>query len=217
MELDKQKAIKLVIVILATLAALAVMSTLVQLIQTVLPFLIVGAGIYAGYRWALGDAPAPTADEMEEQARGIFSRFRRTKKAVETTVKVGEALGDIAAKPEKAHRRRRKRSPVVAGEAKPVARADAKSESKAPAPKATSEGPAKKAERKSKVEAVKGTLKSNPAGAIEFKDRDVVISSDDVIQPDISRLEEKEKEEPEVTNNVLAQIEERRRRLQGGE
>ena len=217
MELDKQKAIKLVIVVLATLAALAVMSTLVQLIQTVLPFLIVGAGIYAGYRWALGDAPAPTADEMEEQARGIFSRFRRTKKAVETTVKVGEALGDIAAKPEKAHRRRRKRSPVVAGEAKPVARADAKSESKAPAPKAAADGAVKKAERKSKAEAVKGTLKSNPAGAIEFKDRDVVISSDDVIQPDISRLEEKEKEEPEVTNNVLAQIEERRRRLQSGE
>ena len=217
MELDKEKALKLIIVIVATLAALAVMSTLVQLIQTVLPFLIVGAGIYAGYRWALGDAPAPTADEVEEQARGIFSRFRRTKKAVETTVKVGEALGDIAAKPEKAHRRRRKKSPVVAGEATTAAPANAKSKEEAPAPQAASDNAADQAERDSKAEAVKGTLKSNPAGAIEFKDRDVVISSDDVIQPDISRLEEKEKEEPEVTNNVLAQIEERRRRLQGGE
>ena len=217
MELDKEKAIKLVIVVLATLAALAVMSTLVQLIQTVLPFLIVGAGIYAGYRWALGDAPAPTADEVEEQARGIFSRFRRTKKAVETTVKVGEALGDIAAKPEKAHRRRRRKRSVVEGEATKVAPADAKSTTEAPAPQAASGTAEDDADQDSNMDAGKGKLKSNAAGAIEFKDRDVVISSDDVIQPDISRLEEKEKEEPEVTNNVLAQIEERRRRLQGGD
>ena len=101
MELDKAKAVKLVIVLLATIAALAVMSVLVQVIQTVLPFLIVGAGIYAGYRWALGDAPAPTADEVEEQARGIFSRFRRAKTTVEATVKAGEALSDFAAKPER--------------------------------------------------------------------------------------------------------------------
>ena len=94
MDIDRNKAFKLVIVILGTLAALAVMSTMVQLIQTVLPFLIVGAGIYVGYRWALSDAEAPTTDEMEEQARGWFDRFRRGKKAVETTMKVGEALSD---------------------------------------------------------------------------------------------------------------------------
>ena len=76
MEIDRNKAFKLVIVILGTLAALAVMSTMVQLIQTVLPFLIVGAGIYIGYRWALSDAEAPTADEVQEQARGWFDRFR---------------------------------------------------------------------------------------------------------------------------------------------
>ena len=108
MELDKQKVFKLVIVVLATLAALAVMSTLVQLIQTILPFLIVGAGIYAGYRWALGDAPPPTADEVEEQARGLFSRFRRTKKAVETTMKVGDALDDLSASSETKTRKRRR-------------------------------------------------------------------------------------------------------------
>ena len=43
MTIDREKALKLIIVTIATLAALAVMSTLVQLIQTVLPFLIVGA------------------------------------------------------------------------------------------------------------------------------------------------------------------------------
>ena len=77
-EFDKEKVVKLVFVLVLTLAALAVMSILVQVIQTVLPFLIVGAGIYAAYRWALNEAPAPTADEVEEQARGIFSRFRRS-------------------------------------------------------------------------------------------------------------------------------------------
>ena len=134
MELDKEKVLKLVIVVVATLAALAVMSTMVQLIQTVLPFLIVGAGIYAGYRWALGDAPAPTADEVEEQARGIFSRFRRTKKAVETTMKVGDVLGDLGAKPEKAHRRRRKPSAVVEVAKRPrFNSANAETEAEAPA------------------------------------------------------------------------------------
>ena len=110
MQLDREKTIKLVIVVLATLAALAVMSTMVQLIQTILPFLIVGAGIYAGYRWALSEAPAPTADEVEEQARGIFSRFRRGKKAVETTMKVGDALADLGDAVEPKQRARRSRS-----------------------------------------------------------------------------------------------------------
>ena len=43
-----------------------------------------------------------------------------------------------------------------------------------------------------------------------------MINKDDVVQPDISRLEEKEKEAPRVNDNVMAQIEERRRRLHGG-
>ena len=141
MELDKEKALKLVIVVLATLAALAVMSTLVQLIQTVLPFIIVGAGIYVGYRWALGDAPAPTADEVEEQARGIFGRFRRTKQAVETTMKVGEALGDLGVKSEK---REKNEATVVKGEATKVDRAEITAE--ATADVATSAGAAPKKE-----------------------------------------------------------------------
>lgn len=209
MDLDKQKAFKLVIVVLATLAALAVMSTLVQLIQTILPFLIVGAGFYAGYRWALGDAPPPTADEVEEQARGLFSRFRRTKKAVETTMKVGDALGEMTESSPRKRRRRQKSKAIAEGEA------SAKSEA---APK---EQPGEESnqseEGEEKVSQTKQTLATNPDGAIEFKDRDVVISADDVVKPDISRLEEKEKEVPKVTNNVLAQIEERRRRLEGGD
>ena len=64
---------------------------------------------------------------------------------------------------------------------------------------------------------MKSGLTSDPTGKIEFKDGDVVIDAKDIEQPDFSRLEEKEKEEPQVTNNVLAQIEERRRRLQGGD
>ena len=209
MQLDREKTIKLVIVVLATLAALAVMSTMVQLIQTILPFLIVGAGIYAGYRWALSDAPAPTADEVEEQARGIFSRFRRGQKAVETTMKVGEALAELGDTAEPKERRRRRRSRTAA-EVKPT-------ETEAPAKAPAQAKPADEGERTEKVGRMKQTLASDPKGAIEFKDRDVVISSDDIIQPDISRLEEKEKEEPKVTNNVLAQIEERRRRLETGE
>ena len=213
MELDKEKALKLVIVVLATLAALAVMSTLVQLIQTVLPFIIVGAGIYVGYRWALGDAPAPTADEVEEQARGIFGRFRRTKQAVETTMKVGEALGDLGVKSEK---REKNEATVVKGEATKVDRAEITAE--ATADVATSAGAAPKKEgRKERRRRRNQTQQKDKAGAIEFKDSDVVISAGDVVLPDTSRLEEKEKEAPSINDAVLAQIEERRRRLEGGQ
>lgn len=223
MELDKEKVVKLVIVLLATIAALAVMSILVQVIQTILPFLIVGAGIYAGYRWALSEAPAPTADEVEEQARGIFSRFRRTKKAVEATVKVGEALTDLGAAPEqsdgkkkeKKHRRRRPlgtaaKNDTAAAERAKAASAEAESE-------VTELSDAEvDAVQEKQVSQMKRGLNSNPKGKIGFKDSEVVINTKDIEQPDISRLEEKEKEEPQVTNNVLTQIEERRRRLQGG-
>lgn len=231
MELDKEKAVKLVIVLIATIAALAVMSILVQIIQTVLPFLIVGAGIYAGYRWALSEAPAPTADEVEEQARGIFSRFRRSKKAVEATVKVGEALADFGGNPESAaeerveekvertvekkvdkkHRRRRPLGTLAKDRA-------AKSEPAKAQPEVTELSDEQvQALQNEQVNQMKRALGSNPKGDIEFKDSDVVINAKDIEPPDTSRLEEKAKEEPQVTNNVLAQIEERRRRLQGGE
>ncbi|MCY3979882.1 MAG: hypothetical protein OXG23_17415 [Chloroflexi bacterium] len=220
MKLDKEKAVKLVIVLLVRLAAEAVRSVLVQ---TVLPFLIVGAGIYAGYRWALSEAPAPTADEVEEQARGIFSRFRRAKKTVEATAKVGEALADLGgagervdeAKDEKRHRRRRPLGTVAKGGA-PKAESP-QSDGDKPEAKETELSDAEvEAIKDQQVGQMKQSLENNPKGKIEFKDRDVVIDAKDFEQPDISRLEEKEKEEPEVTNNVLAQIEERRRRLQGG-
>lgn len=222
MELDKEKVVKLVIVLLATIAALAVMSILVQVIQTILPFLIVGAGIYAGYRWALSEAPAPTADEVEEQARGIFSRFRRSKKAVEATVKVGEALADLGGAPaqsdskkiEKKHRRRRPLGTAAKNDAAAAERANA--ESAAESEETEANDAEVKAAQEEQVLQIKRGLKSNSKGKIEFKDSDVVINTKDIEQPDISRLEEKEKEEPQVTNNVLAQIEERRRRLQGG-
>lgn len=207
MEIDRNKAFKLVIVVLATLAALAVMSTMVQLIQTVLPFLIIGSGIYVGYRWALSDAEAPTADEVQEQARGWFHRFRKSKQAVETTVKVGAALQEVG---EKADKVRETADAVIAGEARKAESA------KAPANEAAVENDRKEAQQDAQVRQAKAALKSDPGGAIEFKDRDVVISEDDVVQPDISRLEEKEKEEPQVNDNVMAQIEERRRRLHGG-
>jgi len=206
-EIDRNKAFKLLIVILGTLAALAVMSTMVQLIQTVLPFLIIGTGIYIGYRWALSDAEAPTADEVQEQARGWFDRFRRSKQAVETTVKVGATLQEMG---EKADKVRKTADAVVAGEATKVQTA------KAPGDEAAQDKTDETGQA-AKVRQVKAALKSEPGGEIEFKDRDVVISKDDVVQPDISRLEEKEKEEPEVNDNVMAQIEERRRRLHGGE
>lgn len=216
MEIDRDKAIKLVIVVIATLAALAVMSTLVQLIQAVLPFLIVAAGVYAGYRWVLSDTAAPTADEVEEQARGLFSRFRKTKEAVETTVKVGTMLNDLQGKVTKQDDKPQKEETVVQSE---VVK---KAEKAAPAPQAqaieevvedTEEEVDDTAE---KINEMKQSIDSNPEGEIEFKDRDVVISKDDFVQPDTSRLEEKEKEVPKVTDNVLAQIEERRRRLQQG-
>lgn len=213
MDIDRDKAIKLVIVVIATLAALAVMSTLVQLIQVVLPFLIVAAGVFVGYRWALSDSAAPTADEVEEQARGLFSRFRKTKDAVETTMKVGSVLNDLQGKSKK---KEKKAETVVQGEV-------VKKEEKAtPAPQAdVVEAEAEATEEEAddtseKINQLKQSVESNPDGEIEFKDRDVVISKDDFVQPDTSRLEEKEKEVPKVTDNVLAQIEERRRRLQQG-
>ena len=182
MEIDRDKVIKLVIIAIGTLAALAVMGILMQLIQTVLPFLIVAAGLYIGYRWVLSDSAAPTADEVEEQTRGFFSRFRRTKQAVETTMKAGAVINEL--KPEKKPRRRRRQADAVIP------------------------GQAAEVQDKSDTAA---------EGKIEFKDGDVIISKDDLVQPDISRLEEKEKETPQVNNNVRAQIEERRRRLQSNE
>lgn len=213
MEIDRNKAFKLAIVILGTLAALAVMSTMVQLIQTVLPFLIVGIGIYVGYRWALSDAEAPTADEVEEQARGWFRRFRRTKQAVETTVKVGAALNEMGGQAEKIEG---SAGVVVNGQASAVdAPAEAAAAEDAP-DETTARDEDEEDETTEKAAKMKGVLGGNPTGAIEFKDSDVVISADDLVQPDISRLEEKEKEEPTVNDSVRAQIEERRRRLQGG-
>ena len=214
MEIDRDKALKLVIVVIGTLAALAVMSTLVQLIQTVLPFLIVAAGVYVGYRWALSDSAAPTADEVEEQARGIFSRFRKTRQAVETTMKVGAALNSKSDKKE----RRAKPADAAAAQAAKVSPAKV-SRSAARARRRTDAKAAEAAAgaQEDAVNEMKQALANNPEGKVEFQDRDVVISKDDVVQPDISRLEEKEKEAPQVNNNVLAQIEERRRRLRGGE
>jgi len=213
MEIDRDKALKLVIVVIGTLAALAVMSTLVQLIQTVLPFLIVAAGVYVGYRWALSDSAAPTADEVEEQARGIFSRFRKTRQAVETTMKVGAALNSKSdIKPDKKERRAKPADPSTDQAAK-VSRSAARARRRTDAKAAKAAAGA----QEDAVNEMKQALANNPEGKVEFQDRDVVISKDDVVQPDISRLEEKEKEAPQVNNNVLAQIEERRRRLRGGE
>ena len=218
MEIDRDKAIKLVIVVIGTLAALAVMSTLVQLIQTVLPFLIVAAGVYVGYRWALSDSAAPTADEVEEQARGIFGRFRKTRQAVETTMKVGAALNSKSdIKPDKKERRAKPADAAAAQAAKvspaKASRSAARARRRADAKAAEAAAGA----QEDAVNEMKRALANNPEGKVEFQDRDVVISKDDVVQPDISRLEEKEKEAPQVNNNVLAQIEERRRRLRGGE
>lgn len=221
MQLDKEKVVKLVIVLLVTIAALAVMSILVQIIQTVLPFLIVGSGIYAAYRWALSEAPAPTADEVEEQARGIFSRFRRAKKTVEATAKVGEALVDLGGAPQqldeskidKKHRRRRPLGTVAKDEATATAAETAETEAEETA-LSDAEVEALQDEQ---ISQTKQSLENNPKGKTEYKDSEVVINEEDIELPDLSRLEEKEKEEPEVTDNVLAQIEERRRRLQGGQ
>ena len=206
MDIDRDKAIKLVIVAVATLAALAVMGTIFQLIQTILPFLIVGAGVYAGYRWVLSDTAAPTADEVEEQARGLFSRFRKTKDAVETTMKVGAVLSDLQGKATGTSTESDKSDVVqgkVVAKAEPVADDQSASEEDV-------------AEVEATLNKIKQSIESDEDGEIEFNDRDVVISKDDVVTPDISRLEEKEKEIPQVTDNVLSQIEERRRRLQEG-
>jgi hypothetical protein len=197
MEIDRDKAIKLTIIAIATIAALAVMSAIVQLIQTILPFVIVAAGVYAGYRWVLSDTVAPTADEVEEQARGLFSRFRKTKNVVETTMKVGSKLNDWQGKSDK--KEATKTDDVVQGEV--INQEETADEND---------------EAEEVLNKIKQSVESNPEGKIEFKDRDVVISQDDFVQPDISRLEEKEKEVPQVTDNVLSQIEERRRRLDQG-
>lgn len=214
MEIDRDKAIKLVIIVIATLAALAVMSTIIQLIQTILPFLIVAAGVYVGYRWVLSDTAAPTTGEVEEQARGLFSRFRKTKDAVEATMKVGSVLSDLGINSDKKEKKE-KSDNVVQGEAVVVEKKESKAKPVVEAePEAVEEEDDKTEEA---IEAIKKSVASNPDGKVEFKDRDVVISKDDVLIPDTSRLEEKEKEVPKVTDNVLSQIEERRRRLQGGE
>ena len=208
MNIDREKALKLTIVALATLAALAVMSTLVQLIHTVLPFLIVGAGIYAGYRWALSDAPAPTADEVEEQARGIFSRFRRTKQAVETTMKVADVVETLAPEPQAKPQEEQPQPKERKHRRRGISRAPQQPEAQAAAAGADN--------RATKAAQMKQSLDSNPQGAIEFKDSDVVISQADLVQPDLSRLQEKEQQAPKVTKDVLSQIEERRRRLDSG-
>ena len=206
MEIDRDKAIKLIIVVIATIAALAVMSTIVQLVQAVLPFVIVAAGVYAGYRWVLSDSAAPTADEVEEQARGLFSRFRKTKDAVETTMKVGSVINDLTGQSDS--KDEKKEEDVVQGQA-------VKKEEEAESVDEVEEDAEEQVEEA--LSEIKESMESNPEGEIEFKDRDVVISKDDVVQPDTSRLEEKEKEEPKINDNVLAQIEERRRRLQHGD
>ena len=213
MEIDRNKAFKLAIVVLVTLAALAVMSTMVQLIQTILPFLIVGAGVYVGYRWALSDAEAPSADEVQEQARGWFKRFRRTKQAVETTVKVGAALNEMGGQ---AATVKQNAGNVVNGQASKVEKTAEAQASADALDETAAEAEADNDQTAEKIEKAKGARQEDADGAIEFKDSDVVISADDVVQPDISRLEEKEKESPTVNDNVKAQIEERRRRLQGG-
>ena len=213
MEIDRNKAFKLVIVILGTLAALAVMSTMVQLIQTVLPFLIIGIGIYVGYRWALSDAEAPTADEVEQQARGLFSRFRRGKEVVENTVAVGAAIKQTNDKYAKFNETLEALQTEDAADAseKIIELQQSPSE-----PKQIATARSRRAARRAKKAAQTKSAPAKPTGAIEFKDRDVVISKEDVVQPDISRLEEKEKEEPQVNDSVIAQIEERRRRLHDG-
>jgi hypothetical protein len=207
-EIDRDKAIKLVLITIATIAALAVMSFIVQFIQTVLPFVIVAAGVFAGYKWVLSDTAAPTADEVEEQARGLFSRFRKSKDAVEKTMKVGAVISDLQEKFDG------KDEDVVKGEVvtkaetvEPVAEAQVVAEE---------EVEDDTDETEQVLNEIKQSVESDPEGQIEFKDGDVVISKDDLVQPDTSRLEEKAKEEPKVTDNVLSQIEERRRRLEEG-
>ena len=62
---------------------------------------------------------------------------------------------------------------------------------------------------------MKSALDAEQGGEIAFKDSDVVIEKGDIVQPDLKRLEDKEKETPTVNDAVMQQIEERRRRLNG--
>lgn len=212
MDIDRDKAIKLIIIAIATIAALAVMSVIVQLIQTILPFLIVAAGVFAGYRWVLSDTAAPTADEVEAQARGLFSRFRKGKEAVETTMKVGAVLNDLQGKTTK------KADDVVQGEVRSKAQTVKPIEQiiQPSAEIIEDDEEEEEDETEEVLKQIKQSIESDPEGQIEFNDGDVVISKDDLVQPDTSRLEEKAKEVPQVTDNVLSQIEERRRRLEQG-
>ena len=209
MELDRNKIFKLTIVLLCTLAALAVMSTLVQLIQTILPFLIVGGGVFVAYRWAFTDAPPPTADEVEEQARGWFKRFRRGKKAVETTMAASAALDEVSEKVAPAAKPRDRR----AERRRARQQQRSQNETKTEAPTVDADADAEKL-RQAKIAGMKKALDDGQGGEISFKDSDVVISKGDIVKPDIKRLEEKEKEAPTVNDAVLRQIAERQRRLQ---
>ena len=211
MQLDRQKGFKLIIVIFATLAALAVMSTLVQLIQTVLPFLIVGAGFWAAYRWAFSDAPAPKPEEVEEQARGLFRFFRRTKKAVETSAKVNEIIEQVA----------------QPAQSQPQAAQPQATQPQAAQPAQAADTASQLSERAAKTQQIKDNLGDKTDGPVEFKDRDVVISEKDIEnerkrnqkeqQQMLKRLADREKQtEAKVTNEVWAQIEERRRKQQSG-
>lgn len=209
MEIDRDKAIKLVIVVIATIAALALMNVAVQLITTILPFLIVAGGVYAGYRWVLSDTAAPTADEVEEQAKGLFARFRRTKEAAETVVKVGSMMNDLSGKSQT--KEKKEKADVVQGQV-------LTQKAEAPVVEVEAEEPAEVVNSSPPVAVTPDTNEDEETrdGPVEFKDKDVLIDSKDFLQPDTSRLEEKEKEVPKVTDDVLSQIEERRRRLQQG-
>ncbi len=212
MEIDRDKAIKLIIIAIATLAALAVMNVAVQLITTILPFLIVAAGVYAGYRWGLSDTAAPTADEVEEQARGLFSRFRKSKDVVEKTMKVGAMMSDF-----QDTFSTKKEDDVVEAQVVTKTKTVETVVEEQVIEEVTEEVVEDEADdTEEALNQIKQSIESNPDGQIEFKDGDVVISKDDFIQPDTSRLEEKAKEVPKVTDNVLSQIEERRRRLEQG-
>jgi len=191
MKQDRAKLVKLAIVVLATLATLAIMGTVLQIIQTVLPFLIVGLGIFAGYRWVLSDEPPPSADEVEQQARGIFSRFRRSKKVVEAAMQVDD---------------------ILQGSGKP---AEQQTRESRPAAKTTQTQPAAKSTKPERL--TEQSPQPKATGPVSFADSDVVITADDFIQADLARLEAKEKKlaakDPEVTNDVLAQIQAREEKL----
>lgn len=173
MNLNRDVTIKLIIVAIGTIAALAATNMLFQLIQVILPFLIVAAGVYVGYRWALTDSKAPTVDELAEQ---MSEGISKTKDVVETTAKVGKAVSNFG-KTDKAKEKNT-------------------STPKPPPPK----------EQNTQT-------KNQPSEEYQFKDKDVVISENDIVKPDIARLEEKERAKPEVTEDVYAQLAARRKRL----